>query len=156
MQNHTKKERGQARANVHEAEFCSELSALSDITHIKNTILSKIMFFQRLLELLGRLKDILFSKYPSAPVHAQCLFALGVFENTNSIMGVRVCWAENMTRSVCSNGDQAEIKWTPELTYLLEGRTYGEIVLGIPIIFPFWQLVHCPVTGITGWEVSKA
>jgi hypothetical protein len=109
-----------------------------------------------LLELLGRLKHILLSKYPSAPVHAQCFFAFGVFENANSIMGVRMCWTENMTRSVCSNGDQAEIKWSPELTYLLEGRTYGEIVLGVPIILPFWQLVHCPVAGITGLEVSKA
>ena len=71
-------------------------------------------------------------------------------------MGVRMCWTENMTRSVCSNGDQAEIKRSPELTYLLEGGTYGEIVLGVPIILPFWQFIDCPVARITMLEVSKA
>ena len=156
---HKENSKAQARigreSSVHETGFRSELPALPNITHIKNTSLGEIMLFECLLELLGGLKHILLGKYPSAPVHAQCLLALGIFEDMNSVVGIGMCCTENMTRGVCSNGDQPKIKWSTELTYLLESRTYGEIVLGVPIILPLWHFVHCPIAGVTGVGVSK-
>jgi hypothetical protein len=52
-------------------------------------------------------------------------------------MGVGVCCTKEVTRSVGSDRNQTEIKRSAELTDLLEGRTDGEIVLWIPVVFSF-------------------
>lgn len=105
-------------------------------------------------QLLGGLKDIFLGENPSSPMHTESLFALGILEDFHCIMGIRVGGTPHMAGGVCTNGDQAKIKWTPELTDLLESRADGEVVLRVVVIFSFGQLRDLSVSGVSVPRVS--
>ena len=129
-------------------------SALSNFQNIKSPLLRQSQFIEGSLEFLRGLKNVLFSENPGSPVHTKGLLTLGILKDVDSIMRISMCRAPYMAGTICPDGNQPEVEWTPELTHLLESRTNGEVILRVVIIFSFGKLGYRSIASISVRQVS--
>lgn len=115
-----------------------ELSALSNGTHIEDTLLGHVELLQRSFQLLRRLQNIFLSEDPCSPVHSQRLLAFGLLEDMHRVVRINMGSTPHMAGSISPNRNETKIKGSSEFTDLLESRTNWEVILRIMVIFPIW------------------